>query len=44
MRNDFQYGRFKPIALRFLKISENIISEYVEIIKEREDDEEEEFE
>ena len=24
MRNDFQYGRFKPIALKFLKISENM--------------------
>lgn len=24
MRNDFQYGRFKPIALKFLNISENM--------------------
>lgn len=26
MRNDFQYGKFKPVALKFLSISENMRS------------------
>ena len=32
MRNDFQYGRFKPIALKFLNISENMKNNLISVV------------